>query len=289
MTPKKILTALATTVALSLGLTMTPLLAPALADNESMSQGFAEYNAGNYNEALGHLQGSLSTDFNNAKLHYYLANTYIHLKQKDAGIREFRIAYALEPDKEVGKFAKQALDFLGADGDGKSKDKDAKTADQKPPTDPVMDKVTAALQEQADKAKIANRAGTDQLANDANRHANDQLDRAKSDMLKDMSYYRKGRLIQLPLPDDALKQLDTLKHLYDTQKNAYLDEIGRHSDEVQKSADNLTGLLNDKGKAGSPKLQPVGTNLYVRNYKNEQGTATAATAGTQPKSSAPPK
>ncbi len=287
--PIKILTILASAFALGLVLDPALDLVPALADNESMSQGFAEYNAGNYSEALGHLQGALSTDFNNAKRHYYLANSYIHLKQKDAGIREFRIAYALEPDKEVGKFSKQALDFLLADGDSKSKDKDSKGAEPKPPSDPVLDKVTAALQQQADQAKNAHQAGADALANDAAKRATDQLDRAKSDMLKDMSYYRRGRLIQLPLPDDALKQLDTLKHLYDAQKNAYLDEVGKHSDEVQKSADNLTGLLNDKGKAGTPKLQPVGTNLYIRNYKNEPSAAAPGPTGTQTKPSASPK
>jgi len=264
-----------------------------LAENDNMRLGVSEFNSGAYSDALGHLQAALATDFQNAKLHYYLASTFIHLNSKEAGIREYRIAYALDPDKEVGKLSKQALVLLGAD---ESKPKEtAKPQDKKPPSDPVLDKLTATLQQQAEQARSLDR-NNGEIAGEIGRRNNDMLGRAKSDMLKDLSYYRRGRLIQLPLPDDAIKQLDSLKRMYDAQKNSYMDGSARHSDEIQKSADNLSGLLNSKGKPGSPKLVPEGTNLYIRNYKNESsgppptpasgsspngtsGTASGATSG----------
>jgi len=246
-----------------------------------MKLGVAEFNSGAYSDALGHLQAALATDFQNAKLHYYLASTFIHLNSKDAGIREYRIAYALDPDKEVGKLSKQALVLLGAE-EGKPKEAAAKSMDKKPPSDPILDKLTAALQQQAEQAKSLDRNNSD-LASELGRRNGDLLGKAKSDMLKDLSYYRRGRLIQLPLPDDALKQLDGLKRMYDAQKNSYLDGSARHADEIQKSADNLSGLLNAKGKPGSPKLVPEGTNLYIRNYKNEQSVPTPPTQPTVPK------
>jgi len=248
-----------------------------LAENDNMRLGVAEFNSGAYSDALGHLQAALATDFQNAKLHYYLASTFIHLNSKEAGIREYRIAYALDPDKEVGKLSKQALVLLGAD---ESKPKEtAKPQDKKPPSDPVLDKLTATLQQQAEQARSLDR-NNGEIAGEIGRRNNDMLGRAKSDMLKDLSYYRRGRLIQLPLPDDAIKQLDSLKRMYDAQKNAYMDGTARHSDEIQKSADNLSGLLNSKGKPGSPKLVPEGTNLYIRNYKNESSPpAPASTPG----------
>jgi tetratricopeptide (TPR) repeat protein len=261
-------------------------LGPALADMDSMNQGMAEYKSGNYSDALGHLQGALSTDFQNAKLHYYLANTYVHLNQKEAAIKEFRIAYALEPDKEVGRLSKQALGYMGVDGESKAKEKETGQSESKPSNDPILDKITASLQQQA--KSLNSSAGLS--ASDIARRNSDQLARTKTDMLQDISYYRRGRLIQLPLPDEALKQLDNLKQMYDAQKNGRQDDGARRSDEVQRSADNLTGLLNDKGKSGSPKLVPEGTNLYIRNYKNEQATTSASPpAATPPKSSASPK
>ncbi|MGH9549167.1 MAG: tetratricopeptide repeat protein, partial [Terriglobales bacterium] len=93
---------------------MLSTFVPAGAQNAFLQQGIKEYNAGDYNNAAGHLGAALSTEFNNAILHYYLANTYVKLKQRDGAIREFRIAYALAPDQEVGKLSRTALTSMGA-------------------------------------------------------------------------------------------------------------------------------------------------------------------------------
>jgi tetratricopeptide (TPR) repeat protein len=255
-------------------------LPAAIADNEGMRQGFAEFNSGNYSEAAGHLQGALATDFNNAKLHYYLANTYIHLNQKEAGIREYRIAFALEPDKEVGKLSKQALGYLGVDSD-KPKETETKTSEPRTASDPILDKIKANLQMQADLAK--GNSG-DAASRDIARRLSDLQGAPRYEPLKDLSIYRRGRLIQLPLPDEALKQLDNLKQMYDAQKNRQSGSSSNHSEEVQKSADNLNGLLNDKGKIGSPQLVPEGTNLYTRNYKYEPTSHASPPTATPPAS-----
>ena len=85
------------------------------ADESPMEEGIREYTAGKYSDALGHLGGALNSEFNNAKLHYYMGSCYMKLRQKDAAVREFRIAYALEPTGTPGKYAKQALDSLDVD------------------------------------------------------------------------------------------------------------------------------------------------------------------------------
>jgi hypothetical protein len=89
----------------------------ASADSALVKQGIKEFNAGEYENAVGHLGAALSTDFNDARLHYYLGSSYVHLKQPESATREFRIAYALEPTTEVGKFAHKALVALGAEKD----------------------------------------------------------------------------------------------------------------------------------------------------------------------------
>jgi len=89
----------------------------ARAENPFLTQGIKEFNAGDYENAAGHLGAALSTDFNDARLHYYLGNAYVHLKQTESATREFRIAYALQPNAEVGKFAHKALVMLGAESD----------------------------------------------------------------------------------------------------------------------------------------------------------------------------
>jgi tetratricopeptide (TPR) repeat protein len=250
----------------------------ALADEANMATGIGLFQAAKYDDALVSFQAALATDFNNPKLHYYLATTFSHLKRRDQAIKEYRIAYALDPDREVGKLSKQALDLLGASGEStKSPEKEA-SAEKKPPSDPILDKVTAALQKAAMENRLNSQGQTSQLNDDLQRRAQEQLDRAKQDMQRDNSYYRRGRLIQLPLPPDALRQLDTLKQMYDNQRSSTLDMNNRRSDELQKSADNLQELLTEKGKAGNgPKLVPAGTSLWVRNYQNDSKSTDKAT------------
>jgi hypothetical protein len=90
------------------------------ADSALVKQGIKDFNAGDYENAVGHLGAALSTDFNDARLHYYLGSSYVHLKQSESATREFRIAYALEPTTEVGKFAHKALVALGVETDHSS-------------------------------------------------------------------------------------------------------------------------------------------------------------------------
>lgn len=88
---------------------------PAHCENQFLTQGIQEYRAGNYQDAAGHLGAALTTDFNNAVLHYYLGSCYTKLNQKASAVREYRIAYALSPEEEVGKLSRQALAILGAE------------------------------------------------------------------------------------------------------------------------------------------------------------------------------
>lgn len=90
--------------------------------NDMLKQGIREFNAGDFGDAAGHLYAAMPTDYNNAVLHYYLANAYIKLNQRETAIREYRIAYALQPDGDVGRLSKTALDSMGAlPSEGKDK------------------------------------------------------------------------------------------------------------------------------------------------------------------------
>lgn len=86
---------------------------PTLADENFLQQGINDFNAGSFDQAVGHLGEALATGFNNPTLHYYLACSYIRLKRRDDAIREYRIAYALQPSGELGRFSMSALRNLG--------------------------------------------------------------------------------------------------------------------------------------------------------------------------------
>jgi tetratricopeptide (TPR) repeat protein len=94
--------------------------AGAASAEDLLEEGIKEFQAGKYSDALNHLNGALNSEFNNAKLHYYMGSCYMKLSKKESAVREFRIAYALEPSGKAGQYSKQALASMGADGGSSS-------------------------------------------------------------------------------------------------------------------------------------------------------------------------
>lgn len=88
-----------------------------------VKQAVTEYRAGDYSNSAGHFYALLTTDFNNPRIHYYLASCYAHMNDTESAVREFRIAYALAPQTDVGYFASKALKYYGVN----SKDSSLKT------------------------------------------------------------------------------------------------------------------------------------------------------------------
>lgn len=258
-----------------------------MAENKFLLQGVQEYNAGDYLNATGHLGAALSTEFNNAILHYYLASAYVHLKQKDGAIREFRIAYALEPEAEVGRLSKQALGYLAADlptGSGTG------PASALKPPDPAakdIDKTLLWLKQQAQQAKDS-RTGLGQImADDAALRGDRIVQHSTSEILNNLPQLHHPGALQLPA--DAIRQMDTLRNVFQSQRSSCLQSGANAAAEIQKSADNLQGLLNEKPRPGTPKLLPAGTNLYTRNYQyddRKEPPANSPPGNTKPRGSA---
>ena len=245
----------------------------AFADNQFMTQGIQEYNAGDYENAAGHLGAALTTEFNNAKLHYYLASAYSHLKKHDDAVREFRIAYALQPDGEVGGYAKQALGALGADvREPKGSDAAPAAVAKAPPppqSDPYLNHTMSALQQQAEQEKNLRTGVGQSTADNISKTGKDVVQRSQADALNNSPHYysrRSGSPYPVTLSPDVKKQLDSMQQMYDQQKDRYLQSSQQEAQEIQKSSQNLQSLLNDNPKSGT-KLVPAGTNLFIRNYQ----------------------
>lgn len=249
-----------------------------------LKEGMADYAAGNYADASGHFGGALSTDFNNATLHYYLGSCYAHMKQQEAAVREFRIAYALEPQKEVGRFAKQALEIYGFDPDGPVERKSSANpvgalpgasssmvppaVGQLPGQVVEQPKPKSMLEKQAEDLKNLRSEQSRLASEDAGKQGERFVEKSKNDMLDASRYItRRGRIVQPSLTNDDNRTLENLRKLYDSQKSSYLDVGARQSSEIQNTAASLQDQMNEQAKAGKLHLSPSGTNLYVRNYQ----------------------
>ncbi len=264
----------------------------ARAESPLLKQGIEDYNNGDYANAVGHLGQSLSQEFGNPVMHYYMGNAYVHLRERDAAIREFRIAFALDPKSKVGELAKKALHYMRVDDETSSRPiEKPRVLPQmsQPPVDRHLDKAVNSLQDQANRMKNQHTRDAQMRADDIGRYGQGAYQRAKSEIDDNLTYYRRGRMYKLPMPADASALLDRLQQMYGSQKATSLNDGLKRAEEIQNSAENLNSLLHDNSKKSGPRLVPAGTNLYIRNYqapskppeqKPAAAASTAATAST---------
>ena len=179
---------------------------PCPAEENELQQGLQEYKRHEWDEALSHLGAALPSEFNNANLHYHMANCMVHMRQKESAIREYRIAYALDPQGRIGNYSKMCLHLFGIDAAGFL----------------PMPEAPAKIETKGKEI--------DTLAKKDSRDAKDAKDSR-----------------------DA--------------KDSGLAKVAKYVTEEDLVRQNLQDLMQSKHRPGSAKLQEIGTNVFVRNYK----------------------
>lgn len=237
-----------------------------------LKEGIKAFKAGDFRNAIGLLGSAQSTDFNNPVLHYYMANAFVRLGRREPCIREYRIAYALAPDQEVGQNSKRALMALGVASfeEGPPTGAVKKTEFELPKKDPAFEKALEALGKQS----------RDAMSNDRGAMAVENWKKKMSTQIQDaiiksLLATKKGTVM---IPQDSLMLLDQLRDINNNDRYAKYYYSDTKTREVQKSAENLGVLLKDT--KGSYRLVPQGTNLYVRNYQAAGGKGKKPTATT---------
>lgn len=225
-----------------------------------LKEGIKAFKAGEFKNAIGLLGSAQSTDFNNPLLHYYMANAFVRLSRREPAIREYRIAYALAPDQEVGQNSKRALVALGVGSfeEGPPSTPIKKGEFELPKKDPAFEKALEAL----------GRQSRDATSNDRGAMAVESWKKKMSTQIQDaiiksLMATKKGTVM---LPQDSQVLLDQLREINNNDRYARYYYSDAKTREVQKSAENLQVLLKDR--KGTHRLVPQGTNLYVRNYQS---------------------
>lgn len=90
-----------------LALSTLPVSASAALDS-----GIKEYNAGNYQRAIGLFGQAESTDFNNPVLHYYLANALAKTNKIPDALKQYKVAMAMEPTGQLANYCRDAIAAL---------------------------------------------------------------------------------------------------------------------------------------------------------------------------------
>lgn len=234
-------------------------------DKELVKQGIKAFNNGEYRKTIQLMGGALSSEFNNPVVHYYLANAYAETGKTEAAIREYRIAHALGPDTDAGKFSKLALEKLTGDF---QKEKPEPSMVKAPPVPPPsrreqeLNRTLDSLDKQASNAGSSHSIQSQQRADSYSRLADDVVNKTRLEMLKDMA----GRTRNPRLTRDHMRQLEQLREAYNKRQANQLSSGNRKVSEIHRTSENLKNLLQDESGQKGHHLQSRGTNLYVRNY-----------------------
>lgn len=193
----------------SLALTVIP---SGRAEDNDLQIAMDNYRKHDWEEALSHLGAALPSEFNNANLHYHMANCMVHMRQKESAIREYRIAYALDPHGRIGNYSKQCLKLFGIDAAGFL----------------PMPEAPQKLEKGKDVETLAKKDSAETKDSKDSRDAKDSKD----------------------------------------SKDPSLAKVAKFVTEEDRVRQNLQDLMQSKTRPGSAKLQEIGTNVFVRNYKD---------------------
>jgi tetratricopeptide (TPR) repeat protein len=208
-------------------------------------EGISAYNKADYKSAVISFTSALNTEFNNAVVHYYLGNCFIKLNQPESAIREFRIAYAIAPDAEVGQYSKEALKVFGIDSDASGSPADdpsnagskAKNAQK---TNPALEQAINSLRKQTFFAKD-NQAKVNEISSrDAEKRNLERLQRARAEAERaNIRNVAKERVEKVPMSSESKKILDDLKKQFDSELAARKKTLDTQAADVSKSDDTV--------------------------------------------------
>ncbi len=242
----------------------TPPVAKHSNRNPHLKDGIELYKKGNFRGSMTEFALALNTDFDNATLHYYMANALVGMRQRESAIREFRIAYALAPKEEAGMLSHLALSYMGADNydDNVTKRVEPKkNTKQEPKIDPVFEKSLELLRKQAADAAfdVKNLSPKDI---EMVRIQDENIAKSRNSVVDALL---RANPEDLHLTSEAMNHLNHTKQLIE-EKNRRMGNIVKKSSGVHDTADSLKSLMMEKNSKSAPKLDPRGTNLYIRNY-----------------------
>jgi tetratricopeptide (TPR) repeat protein len=255
-----------------------------------MKQAVEDYRSGHFADAAGNFYATLTREFSNPMVHYYMASCYVHLEDPESAVREFRIAYALAPNTDIGYYSKTALKYFifNADGSAVGTSKKDKKLEAKSgllsggtsgasaaasasagaargatgtagPTG-TTGTATDVIQSQVQREKESRLAQSAKLAEEINKQGDDRFNKAVSGLSSDPKE-REQQILRLP--DDVKSMLNNLRSEYDMRKKLQLEAGKQQADKLDESASNLQTLIDQHQS-----LQ-TGSNLYVRRYKQD--------------------
>ncbi len=301
-----------------LALSMAAFLAllggyPAAAET-AFEQGVRNYNSGRFKHAVVFLTQAASLDPTNSLCHYYLANTLTRLNQPQEALLEYQICKRLNPEGLVATYCQQAVAALA----GRSKQaqhlaeaSDVLESDTTDKTDvstsrlsahPDINRAMYVIRREVEYEKGRHKTQAEARRKAALAMAEQNAMQIKAQAEADIQRAISEAYVSVPA---IIGNMAVNSYVYNPNlARVRSDEIRKNAEEAEKSARRIgeihaaeyAKLATDKQKVldevavnlksqmeqpagrSGVKLQPIGTDLYVRYYGHygKSGTANGA-------------
>lgn len=252
--------------------------AQALAD--PAVQGITKYKEHSYLEAAKFFQEATVRDPYDARAHYYLANSWMYLRNSKQAVREYQACFDLDPLSAYGQNARRAILGLGKAYAGCVRGAVAEEDHERvaPDTPHSIKQAVNQIRKETQERENINRQWGEGIAKAS--VTKGALTEAKitrdTDLLVfDLNPNNNAVSADLQLELNEIKQKGVFagqRARQDAQQQAtrHMTAAAQKSTLVENSATNLLSLIAEDPRPGHVKMKALGTNLYVRNYGTEK-------------------
>ncbi|HEY9775093.1 MAG TPA: hypothetical protein V6C81_15115 [Planktothrix sp.] len=273
-----------TTIVLCLGLINAVSRAEASPANfPELTLGADLASSAHYAEAVPHLQSAVAKDANDATAHYYLGYSLAALNKYMEARSQLEAAISIDgANSVVGRLASDRLKTLKA----------PPAVPQKTGKADALNSALQTIREQAQTAKDLQQNRYNGWANNVLDTANGRISQLREEQRNQTmnmrnAYVRDEYGNMYPVYTE--EQIQAASKKYDEKITIVQQESTEQATNVRNKAsgakDGLDAMADDlaheltntKAIPGTPKLSPVGTNLYIRNYVSSPSAPKPAT------------
>jgi tetratricopeptide (TPR) repeat protein len=244
-----------------------------------LEDGIRSYHAGTYIKALAEFDRAVSAERHSALVHYYRANTLMHLNELDEAAEEYKISYTLAPaHSQMADYCMMAL----LQGEARQAAEEGKQINRI-----LLRQMVAQIQSQLGRHKQAiiqsaqaNSGHHAKLGELDESRIREQSERDLADLENNPIPIIVGRRVHFIPRTDEMNEVRAragserrfARERAERRSGQFADEAARRQMELEKAASNLESQFL-RPSASGVNLSALGTNLYVRNYAVGQSSA----------------
>lgn len=237
------------------------------------------YGSGEYHRAAELFGLALKQNDDNPIGHYYLANTYVKIKEFEKALGEYKECYETTPDEKLAQYCLQAYNAIAKKTGEVHIDESVRVEKAESGLAPPVRTTVSAMKDQATGARDHHKDQLNQLISHGKRQQEDEMIKLKEEesrLAEGVPKFlpRMGSQVENPDWEQQVKAAtaDVRYRIAQLQKEhkrrqAELEQVIKTKEVALSSlVSDLKTQMDLKNGHSIHRLSPYGTNIYVRRY-----------------------